>query len=129
MKTVYFFCYPHGPADRAGYEHQIVCLAEGLRGLGVPFFGNVNYWQEGNVPKDFLIRQTPHVSFRDADIVVFSSVLHRYEATHLLPRDLFNSKRCYLPTDADNTARKQLESSTALEAEDTRRGDTPLSDL
>ena len=33
------------------------------------------------------------------------------------------------PTDADNTARKQLESSTALEAEDTRRRDTPLSSV
>jgi hypothetical protein len=95
MKIVYFFCYPHGPADRAGYEHQIVCLAEGLRELGVPFFGNVDYWQEANTPHDFLIRQNAHVSFRDANIVVFSSVMHRYESTHLLPRDLFNSKRCY----------------------------------
>src|SRR6185437_16319539 len=92
---VYFFCYPHGPPDRAGYEHQIVCLAEGLRELGIPFFGNVDYWQEGNAPEDFLIRQDPYVSFRDANIVVFSSVMYRYESYHLLPRDLFNSKRSY----------------------------------
>lgn len=95
MKTVYFFCYPHGPADRAGYEHQLVCLAEGFRQLDLPFYSNVDYWQEGNAPEDFLIRHNPHVSFRDADIVVFSSVMYKYESTHLLPPDLFNPKRHY----------------------------------
>ena len=68
MKAAYFFCCPHGPAERAGYEHQLVCLAEGFRQLNIPFYSNVDYWQEGNAPEDFLIRHNPHVSFRDADI-------------------------------------------------------------
>ncbi len=49
----------------------------------------------GDAPGDFLIRQNPHVTFRDADIVVFSSVMYSYESTHLLPLDLFNRKRRY----------------------------------
>ena len=95
VNSVYFFCYPHGPADRAGYEHEIVCLAEGLRELSIPFSGNINYWQEGNTPGDFLIRHDPEVSYQDADVVVFSSVVYDYESTHLLPTDLFCTKRSY----------------------------------
>ena len=95
ISSVYFFCYPHGPPDRAGYEHEIVCLAEGLRQLGLPFSGNVDYWQEGNSPNDFLIRHDPRRSHRDADVVIFSSVLYDYEATALLPPDLLNPARRY----------------------------------
>ena len=95
INNIFFFCYPHGPADRAGYEHEIVCIAEGLRQLSVPFSGNIDYWQEGNSPGDFLIRHDPDISYRNADVVVFSSVHYDYESMHLLPPDLLSPDRRY----------------------------------
>src|ERR1039457_3128909 len=95
MGSVYFFCFPHGPADRAGYEHEIICLAEGLRLLNIQYSGNIDYWMEGNSPGDFLIRHDPSISYQEADIVVFSSVIYDYESTHLLPQDLFSPNRLY----------------------------------
>lgn len=92
---VYFFCVPHGPADRSGYEHAIVCIAEGLRLLGIQFSGNIDYWQEGNSRGDYLIRHNPDMSYRDADIVVFSSGIYNYQLMDLLPQDLFSSTRSY----------------------------------
>jgi len=95
INNIYFFCYPHGPAVRAGYEHEIVCIAEGLRQIGIPFSGNVDYWQEGNTPGDFLIRHDPDRHYQDADVVIFSSVTYDYESTHFLPPDLFSPNRNY----------------------------------
>lgn len=92
---ILFYCYPHGPADRAGYEHQIISLAEGLESIGITPKGNVNYWLKSNNEGDYLIRKQHVNNLNDFDVIVFSSVLWNYESQHLLPKELFSKTRKY----------------------------------
>src|SRR6185369_7917403 len=64
--AIYFFVSP----ERDNYQSDAVQLAEGLRELGVEFYGNVDYWQQSLDPKDFLFRKAEGLSPEDCDIVV-----------------------------------------------------------
>lgn len=93
--NVYFYCHPHGPADKAGYEHQIIVLAEGLESMGITPKGNVNYWLKSNNEGDYLIRKYHTNDLNEFDIVVFSSTIWNYQSQHLLPKNLFSTNRKY----------------------------------
>jgi len=71
--TVYFYCYPQGPATRAGYNHEIVGLAEGLKELGVSFYSDINYWRLEPAAEKFLFNHVPDISPDDCDIVVLNN--------------------------------------------------------
>lgn len=43
-----FFVAPYLEPTRANYQHGIIALAEGLRELGIPFVGNIDYWYDVN---------------------------------------------------------------------------------
>jgi len=92
---VYFFCYPHGPAEKAGYEHQLVALAEGFEAMGITCFGNVNYWLKTADTSNFLINKNPVDNLSNFDLVLFSSTLFNYNSLHLLPDALFSKDRNY----------------------------------
>src|SRR5882724_7252659 len=66
--TVYFYCCD----EPDNLQEDVIALAEGLRELGVPFFGNCDYWRQSLATDDFLIRHDPDVSHDDCDIVVVS---------------------------------------------------------
>src|SRR6056297_3072618 len=95
MMNVYFFCYPHGPANKAGYEHQIIALAEGLESMGITPKGNVNYWLKTPHEDEYLIKKHPADDLNDYDVVVFSSTIWDYESRDLLPKKLFSADRKY----------------------------------
>jgi hypothetical protein len=91
--NVYFYCYPHGPADRAGYEHEIVALAEGLIELGHTPKGNVNYWLKSTKQDDYLIKQYEPKDLNEFDVIVFSSVIYDYQRQDILPQNIFDANR------------------------------------
>jgi hypothetical protein len=91
----YFFCHPHGPADKAGYEHQLLAIAEGLNHLGVETYGNVDYWKTDPHSSAFQITSNSAVCYSDCDAVVFSSTLYAYNRQDLLPTALFRPTRRY----------------------------------
>lgn len=93
--NVYFYCYPHGPADRAGYEHEIVALAEGLIELGHTPKGNVNYWLKSTKQDDYLIKQYEPKDLNEFDVIVFSSVIYDYQRQDILPKNIFDANRKY----------------------------------
>ena len=90
---IYFVCYPHGPAEKAGYEHPLVALAEGLQALGVTVAGNVDYWRNSTVPGDYLIKRYTGADLGGFDAVVFSSRLHDYNRLDLLPHGILSGSR------------------------------------
>ena len=91
--VVYFYCYPQGPAEKAGYQHAIVVLAEGLRELGLTFYSNVDYWPLKTVPGAFLFNRSADVTPDDCDIVVLNNVWFDYG--HEMPERLFKKNRSY----------------------------------
>ncbi|MEI6329457.1 MAG: glycosyltransferase family 1 protein [Pseudanabaena sp.] len=77
---IYFYCFPptlNGYGDYASgyhyYQHGIVCLAEGLKALGIEFYANVNFWLP-SLEEPFLFRYDPHITPDDCDIVIISEV-------------------------------------------------------
>lgn len=91
----YFFCHPQAPADKSGYEHGIIAIAEGLKQLGIEFYGNIDYWEVEPNSNNFLINKTEIFSYSDCDVVVFSSEIYNQNRLDLLPNDLYNPNRKY----------------------------------
>lgn len=91
----YFFCHPHAPADKSGYEHGIVAIAEGLIQNGIEIYGNLDYWETEPGSKEFLIKHYPYINYEDCDVIVFSSEIYNHNRLDLLPDDLFKNNRGY----------------------------------
>ena len=92
MRPVYFFSLPTGPPDRSEYQYLAVCVAQGLRELGVDAVGNVDYWAPapGAAP---LIRHDPDVRPDDCAAVVVSHVWP--ESGRPLPPEVHRRGRLY----------------------------------
>lgn len=94
---VYVYCRPEAPA----YQDDVVVLAEGLRALGIPAYGNCNYWRRSVDAGDWLVRHDPAVGPKDCDLVVVSYAWVRWldsdfkAHTTPLPEDLFAPGRKY----------------------------------
>jgi hypothetical protein len=90
---IYFFCIEQPPL----LQDDLVCLAEGLRALGIEYYSSANYWlRSPGEPEDWLFRQTPKVDPRDCDAVVFPRKWFEYATAPWLaspPEELFKSKR------------------------------------
>lgn len=94
-KKIYFICHPQGPAENAGFEHQLISLAEGLQALGHLTFSNINYWKNSLEENDYLLRYHEGISYKDCDYVVFTSNIISSKLFELLPEDLFSKDRKY----------------------------------
>jgi hypothetical protein len=65
---VYFYCRN----EEGNLQEDVIALAEGLRELGVPFWGSCDYWRESVDSVDHLIRHDSNVTPDDCDVVVVS---------------------------------------------------------
>lgn len=92
---VYFFVCPLGPVHTSGFDHNAVAIAEGLKELGVPFSGNINYWRMNDSQEEYLIRHHPDESFMDADVVIVSCAFYFYDRLSLLPPSVFAQAKNY----------------------------------
>ncbi|MBW4615427.1 MAG: glycosyltransferase family 1 protein [Desmonostoc vinosum HA7617-LM4] len=92
---IYFYCDPRKDvAEGEKFQHLLICLAEGFLELGIPFYSNVNYWQQPDEKAEYLFRHHPEITPHDCSIVVFSNTW--YHLKQPLPEDLFNSQRRYI---------------------------------
>jgi len=92
---IYFYCDPsEGVPQGAKFQHFLICLAEGLRELGIPFFSNVNYWQESPEKASYLLRHDPEITPDDCSIVVLQN--NWYTIDRPLPANLFHPQRKYI---------------------------------
>ncbi|MDP8235844.1 MAG: hypothetical protein P9M08_05635, partial [Candidatus Erginobacter occultus] len=91
---VYFYLAPPGPPDRALYQHGPVCLAEGLRELGVPYFSNRPYWRTGPGGDDYLFQPDPAVGPGDCTVVVIDRCW--FSSGGKVPPGLFRRGRKHL---------------------------------
>ena len=92
---VLFICYPHGPAEKAGYDHQILSIAEGLIELGIKPYATIDFWKKSLSVGDYLIKKSENVEMHEFDVVVFSSHIFIYNRLDLLPPGLLTDQRKY----------------------------------
>ena len=87
-RAVYFFCAPYEAPEKAAYQHQAICIAEGLSRIGFNVFSNINYW---NPEGDYLFSYNPDVLPADCDAVVIGDSW--FDAGRPMPEIFTRSKR------------------------------------
>ena len=91
VPKVFFYCRPYESPERAGYEHALIILGEGLKELGVPFCSNVPYWRLAPDREEYLFNPDPGVDPCECDVVVFGSPWFGYGGQ--IPRELTTARR------------------------------------
>ncbi|WGV28231.1 glycosyltransferase family 1 protein [Halotia branconii] len=92
--TIYFYCDPRkGIPTGDKFQHLLICLAEGFRELGIPFFSNINYWQESPEKEEYLFNHRPDITADDCSIVVLTN--NWFNIKEPLPTRLFHAQRQY----------------------------------
>jgi hypothetical protein len=94
--SIFFYCCPSGAPNspKTVYQHPLVCLAEGLQSLGVPFYSNRDFWQILPDREEYLFKHDPKIAPDDCSIVILHTAW--FTAGHPMPEGLFHSKRKYL---------------------------------
>jgi len=90
---VYFYCVQPESHNNAAYHHSAICIAEGLKELGVEFYANVNYWQQSPKEGDYLFQHDPNVTPDNCSVVVVS--LPWFLRGQPFPQELFHPQRTY----------------------------------
>jgi hypothetical protein len=91
--TVFFYCSPSTSVEKAAVQWSIVCLAEGFKTIGVPFYSNINFWKTSVEPEEYLFNHNPDVTPDDCAIVVMDGDWCNFG--NPLPQDLFKPNRRY----------------------------------
>lgn len=93
--SIFFYCC------ESAFEHLMICIAEGLKELGIPFYSNINYWKLSPEREEYLFCYDPNVTADDCSIVVVSN--HWYNCYQVSPENLFHPKRQYITIHLDDT--------------------------
>jgi len=101
-KRVFFYCVPQGTPEAAAYQHETICLAEGLKELDIPFFSNVNYWRLSPIKEEYLLRHNPEIAPDDCSVVIVGSTYFDYSGKRL-PQNLFHRNRKYITVYIDRS--------------------------
>jgi len=89
-KSIFFLCYPQGEPDKAAYQHGIVCIAEGLKELGIKFYSNIDYWKIATYNSEYLFSSDRSVNMEDCDVVVVNDDWVFYGGE--IPENIFSGK-------------------------------------
>jgi hypothetical protein len=101
-KGIYFLCPSSSDPERAYYSHSLVCLAEGLKELGIPVYSNVDYWQVSTNKKDFLLKKEDNIQKEDCSVVVLDNNWFRSSGEEIL-KDLLKKNRKYIAVYIDGS--------------------------
>lgn len=94
LEKIFFYCCPSSSPDRQAYQHAIICLAEGLSLLSVPFYANQDYWRMSPQNEEYLFNCDPDVGPDDCTIVIVDS--EWVTSGRDLPGNLFHPSRRYI---------------------------------
>lgn len=72
MTSAYFYCAEPDDGTEVLYQHLLVCLAEGLRALGVQCYSNIDFWPLDVDNTRFLLNHDAAVAPDDCDVVLVS---------------------------------------------------------
>lgn len=98
---IYFYCDPKKEIPEGKkLQHLLICLAEGFSELGIPFFSNVDYWQESPEKQEYLFRHNPEITPDDCSIVILQN--NWFTDIHPLPENLFHPNRKYVTVYLDS---------------------------
>jgi len=91
---IYFYCFATDSLEKPAYHHAIVCLAEGLKELGVEFYSNVNYWRTSTTAEEYLFEHDPNITPDDCSVVIFDYEWFCHD--NPFPDHVFHPQKKYL---------------------------------
>ncbi len=100
IKSAFFYCCSGNAEKQAPYHHPLVCLAEGFRALGIPFYANVNYWRLTPDADAYLFQHDPDVTPDDCSVVILDH--DWFTQKNPIPENLFHSQRQYITVYMDH---------------------------
>ncbi|WP_413165276.1 hypothetical protein ACL6C3_03180 [Capilliphycus salinus ALCB114379] len=100
-EKIFFYCLSPASPEQAAYQHSIICLAEGLQQLGIPFYGNINYWKTSVIEDSYLVCHHPEIRADDCQVAVISG--RWFDYGHPFPENFFHPKRKYITIYLDDS--------------------------
>ena len=97
--SVFFYCIPPNAPENLPYQHDLVCLAEGLQSMGVSIHASANSWWLFGQENSFLFNQDPDIKPEDCSILVFNGIWMR---RNKFPKELFSQGRKYITVYIDS---------------------------
>jgi len=95
-KPIFFYCIENE------FSHLSICLAEGFKELGIPFYSNINYWQISPDREEYLFCYDPNVTYTDCSVIILDFRLLRKPNSFALPENLFLSERKFVTVYLDD---------------------------
>jgi hypothetical protein len=92
-RPLYFYCKANI------FSHLSICLAEGLKELGIPFYSNINYWQIEPDLEKYLFCNDKRVNPDDCSVVVLDKTSWYCDS---YPENLFHPDRKYITVYLDD---------------------------
>ena len=93
-KPIFFYCC------EGIYSPSSICLAEGLKELGIPFYSNINHWKIDPDTQEYLFCYDQNISHQDCSIVILD---FRWMINAIsFPENLFHSEREYITVCLDD---------------------------
>ncbi|MEG4007151.1 hypothetical protein QUA41_15700 [Microcoleus sp. Pol11C1] len=93
-RPIFFYCC------EGVYSPLSICLAEGFKELGIPFYSNINHWKIDPDTEEYLFCDEPSVTHHDCSIVILDFRWMRNATS--FPENLFHSERKYVTVFLDD---------------------------
>ncbi|MEQ8468164.1 glycosyltransferase family 1 protein [Coleofasciculus sp. E1-EBD-02] len=97
---VFFYCHHCDSPQESAFQHWTLCLAEGFKALGIPFYSDKNYWQLSPDHEQYIFAYNPEVKPEDCSIVIVNH--HWMDYGKGFPQNLFRPDRKYITVYVDS---------------------------
>ena len=96
-RPIYFYCC------EKEFGHLKICIAEGLKELGIPFYSNMNYWRISDQSEETLFCHNPDITPDDCSIVVMDKEWGIHHVPAYIPQPLLNPQRQFISIYLDDS--------------------------
>lgn len=101
---IFFYCSDNRLA------HLKICIAEGLKELGIPFYSNINYWRISDQSEETLFCHHPDIHPDDCSVVVLDKNWFVDDLPRTIPEPFLNPKRKFISIYLDDSDGRGLSS-------------------
>lgn len=96
-RPIFFYCC------EKEFGHLKICIAEGLKELGIPFYSNINYWRISDQSEETLFCHNPDINPDDCSIVVMDKEWLIHHLPPSIPKPFLNPQRKFVSIYLDDS--------------------------
>lgn len=96
-RPIFFYCC------EKEFGHLKICIAEGFKELGIPFYSNINYWRISDQSEETLFCHNPDINPDDCSIVVMDKEWLIHHLPPSIPKPFLNPQRKFVSIYLDDS--------------------------